>query len=165
MTIINRLGSRMEVTMKVRRAGAEEEALRVGAHHWMHQVVRDRIIYCDIIQNPLRMPGSMKWQGYTRRANPKRDGAQPFEKTLGEPLHVTCQKSVKFPNTQSALSKRPMRHRCSIGENGIAGLLADHVNRGDDEETGDAGENGCVDDTKVLGAIDAEVTIHDGHRV
>ena len=63
-----------------------------------------------------------------------------------------------------ALSKRPMDRR-SIGENGIAGLLADHVDRGDDEETGDAGKHGGVDDTEVLSPIDAEVTIHDGHRV
>jgi hypothetical protein len=52
-----------------------------------------------------------------------------------------------------------------IGKNDIAGLLPDHVDRGDDEETGDAGEQGGIDDTEILGAIDAEVAIHDGHRI
>src|SRR5207244_11148030 len=45
---------------------------------------------------------------------------------------------------------------CALGVFGddLRRLLADHVNRRDDEEAGDAGKDGGVDDAQALGADD-----------
>src|SRR3954470_2145192 len=47
----------------------------------------------------------------------------------------------------------------------FARLLADHVDRGDDEETGDFRKDRRVDDPQSLRPNDAEAAVDHGHRI
>src|SRR5262245_4094406 len=66
------------------------------------------------------------------------------------------------PPTLPAALRRPITR---IGENHVGGLLADHVNRSNDEKPRNPREYGGIDNAQILGSVNPEITIEHRHRI
>src|SRR5215470_11976227 len=60
------------------------------------------------------------------------------------------------------VGRRRVRLPTGVAEDGLAGLLRDHVDRRHDEETRDLGEYRRVDHPQPLDSLDPEVGVQDG---